>query len=56
MVRAGAEVVTTRADAQGHARLEVEFSDGALKVYAEGAPARSKRGGGKDEPEQGSLF
>jgi len=56
VVRAGAEVVTTRADAQGHARLEVEFSDGALKVYAEGAPARSKRGGGKDEPEQGSLF
>ena len=56
VVRAGAGVVTTRAEAAGHARLEVEFSDGKLGVLAEGGPARGKRGGGKDEPGQGSLF
>ncbi|RFU13233.1 exodeoxyribonuclease VII large subunit, partial [Rhodobacteraceae bacterium W635] len=56
VVRAGPGVVTTRAEAAGHARLEVEFSDGKLGVLAEGGPARVKRGGGKDEPGQGSLF
>ncbi|MFV1877153.1 exodeoxyribonuclease VII large subunit [Nioella sp.] len=56
VVRAGASVLTTREAAQAHARLEVEFSDGTLGVMTEGGPARVKRGGGKDEPEQGSLF
>jgi exodeoxyribonuclease VII large subunit len=56
VLRAGAGVVTTREAAKGHARLEVEFSDGRLGVMTESGPARGKRGGGKDEPEQGSLF
>lgn len=56
VVRAGDEVVTTRAAAKTHARLEIEFSDGAVGVYTEGGPPRGKRGGGRDEPEQGSLF
>jgi exodeoxyribonuclease VII large subunit len=56
VVRAGASVLTTREVAQAHARLEVEFSDGRLPVMTENGPARGKRGGGKDEPEQGSLF
>jgi exodeoxyribonuclease VII large subunit len=56
VVRAGASVLTTRQAAQAHARLEVEFSDGRLGVMTESGPARGKRGGGKDEPEQGSLF
>ena len=56
VVRAGEAVVTTREAASGHARLEVEFSDGKLGVLAETGPARPKRGGGRDEPGQGSLF
>jgi len=56
VVRAGASVVTTRAKAAGHARLEVEFSDGTLGVLAESGPARVKQRSGKDEPGQGSLF
>ena len=56
VVRAGASVLTTREAAQAHARLEVEFSDGRLGVMTESGPARARRGGGKDEPEQGSLF
>ncbi|WP_306046698.1 exodeoxyribonuclease VII large subunit [Nioella sp. MMSF_3534] len=56
VVRAGASVLTTREVAQAHARLEVEFADGRLGVMTESGPARGKRGGGKDEPEQGSLF
>lgn len=56
VVRAGASVLTTREVAQAHARLEVEFADGRLGVMTENGPARARRGGGKDEPEQGSLF
>ncbi|WP_420397679.1 exodeoxyribonuclease VII large subunit [Nioella sp.] len=56
VVRAGAGVVTTREAAKGHARLEVEFADGRLSVMTESGPARARRGGGKDEPDQGSLF
>jgi exodeoxyribonuclease VII large subunit len=56
VVRAGSGVVTTRAAAKDHARLEVEFSDGALPVLVESGPARGKRGVGKEDPEQGSLF
>jgi exodeoxyribonuclease VII large subunit len=56
VVHAGGGVVTTRAAASAHARLEVEFADGRLPVLAETGPARGKRGGGRDEPGQGSLF
>lgn len=56
VVRAGETVLTTRAAAAGHARLEVEFADGTLAVLAESGPARGKRSGGKGDPDQGSLF
>ena len=56
VVRAGDAVMTTRAAAGGHARLEIEFADGKLGVLAESGPARVKRTTGKEEPDQGSLF
>ncbi|MCB1340908.1 MAG: exodeoxyribonuclease VII large subunit, partial [Pseudooceanicola sp.] len=55
IVRAGGDLVTTRAAAATHATLEIEFADGRLDVAQSGArPARR----GKAEPPggQGSLF
>ncbi len=56
VVRSGAQVLTTRAAAKDHARLEVEFSDGTLGVMTESGPARVRRASSKDEADQGSLF
>ncbi len=56
VVRAGEGVITRKADAAGHARLEIEFSDGKLGVLTETGPARGKTRSAKDEPDQGSLF
>ena len=58
VVWAGASVQTTRAGAEGHPALEIEFADGRLGVVPAGAaprpavPRRPKPGGGS----QGSLF
>ncbi|WP_158964394.1 exodeoxyribonuclease VII large subunit [Chachezhania sediminis] len=55
VVRSGAEVMTTRADAAKETLLEVEFRDGRLTVAPQGdRPA--KKTPPKPEPEQGSLF
>jgi exodeoxyribonuclease VII large subunit len=59
VVRAGGDVVTTRAAAAGAQALEIEFADGVLAVgeAATPAPAPRKPPRPKDPPEgQGSLF
>ncbi|KAB2877471.1 MAG: exodeoxyribonuclease VII large subunit, partial [Albidovulum sp.] len=53
VVRAGGAVVTTKASAETHSALEVEFADGRLPVLT-GGPARPKRG--RPGGDQGSLF
>ncbi|MBW0158823.1 exodeoxyribonuclease VII large subunit [Sedimentimonas flavescens] len=63
VVRAGEDVVTSRADAAGHAALEIEFHDGRLPVVTgtdapptpqpAPKPARAKK---PEPPNQGSLF
>ena len=55
VVRAGADVVTAKAEAERAGRLEIQFSDGRLDVVA-GAGHRCGRSGGGDDEEQGSLF
>jgi exodeoxyribonuclease VII large subunit len=52
VVRAGSEVVTTRAAAASKPALEIEFRDGRLAVVPRGGRTPGGRGGG----EQGSLF
>lgn len=60
VVRAGADVVTTRADAAKSPALEIQFHDGRLAVTPETdapkpkSPAKPKTA--KKPPEQGSLF
>ncbi|MFC3615226.1 exodeoxyribonuclease VII large subunit [Lutimaribacter marinistellae] len=54
VVRAGEQVVTTRAEAEKHAALEIEFADGKLATGAVGGGKTRK--GKSDAPEQGSLF
>ncbi|MCB2126488.1 MAG: exodeoxyribonuclease VII large subunit, partial [Rhodobacteraceae bacterium] len=53
VVRAGGAVVTTKAAAEIHPALEVEFADGRLPVL-NGGPARPKRA--RPGGDQGSLF
>ena len=55
VVRAGADVVTGKAEAERAGRLEIQFSDGRLDVVA-GARHRRGRSGGGDDEDQGSLF
>jgi len=56
VVRAGADVVTGRAEAARAGRLEIEFGDGRLDVVASGeAKPRGRKGPGQG-PDQGSLF
>jgi exodeoxyribonuclease VII large subunit len=55
VVRAGADVVTAKAEAERAGRLEIQFSDGRLDVVA-GAGRRRGRSGGDDDEDQGSLF
>ena len=52
VVRAGGEVVTTRAAAASRSALEIEFKDGRIDVR----PASSSAPSGKAKPDQGSLF
>ncbi|GHF61426.1 exodeoxyribonuclease VII large subunit [Seohaeicola zhoushanensis] len=56
VVRSGTDLVTTRAEASGHAALEIEFADGRLEVATTGArPTRKTKP--EDPPGgQGSLF
>ncbi|MEP1586395.1 MAG: exodeoxyribonuclease VII large subunit [Tateyamaria sp.] len=51
VVRGGGEIVTTKADAEAASGLEIEFSDGKLKLGG-GATKKAKA----KPPEQGSLF
>ncbi|RSK34871.1 hypothetical protein EJA01_07935 [Rhodovulum iodosum] len=53
VVRAGDEVVTTRAEAERAGPLEIEFQDGR---FSPGGGAPKKRPSPKKPPEQGSLF
>ncbi|PWE32056.1 exodeoxyribonuclease VII large subunit [Maritimibacter sp. 55A14] len=53
VVRSGARVLTTRAEAEGAGALEIEFRDGRLAI---GGAARARRDGGQEPPGQGSLF
>jgi exodeoxyribonuclease VII large subunit len=55
VVRAGAQVVTRRAAAEGAGGLEIEFHDGRLAVLPAGAGARP-RSAKAPGPDQGSLF
>ncbi|MEY8840205.1 exodeoxyribonuclease VII large subunit, partial [Cribrihabitans sp. XS_ASV171] len=54
VVRAGDQVVTTRAEAERHASLEIEFADGRISTGT-GGTAKPRKGK-DDAPEQGSLF
>ncbi|WP_341862216.1 exodeoxyribonuclease VII large subunit [Gymnodinialimonas sp. 57CJ19] len=69
VIRAGEDVLTTKAQAEGHAAMEIQFADGRLGVTPTGATpkaapkksgkAGAKSGGGKPKPPeggQGSLF
>ena len=48
------QVLTSRAEAEGHAVLEIEFHDGRLVTGGKGGPAKKAKTPPK--PEQGSLF
>lgn len=52
VVRGGGQIVTTKAAAQDAGGLEIEFSDGRLKI---GGPSGGRKVA-KKSPEQGSLF
>jgi exodeoxyribonuclease VII large subunit len=52
VVRGGGEVVTTKLAAQQAGSLEIEFSDGRLKLGGSSAPKKPKA----KPPEQGDLF
>lgn len=54
VVRAGATVVTAKAEAERAGRLEIEFADGRLDVVAGAGKRRGTSGG--DEDGQGTLF
>ncbi|WP_299292362.1 exodeoxyribonuclease VII large subunit [uncultured Tateyamaria sp.] len=54
VVRGGAGIVTTKAAAEAAGGLEIEFTDGRLKLGAGTPPARGTKA--KKPPEQGSLF
>ncbi|MEM7721306.1 MAG: exodeoxyribonuclease VII large subunit [Pseudomonadota bacterium] len=59
VVRAGDSVLTSKAEAQGHAALDVEFTDGRLSVTPTGATPKptAKRASKPEDPaDQGSLF
>ena len=57
VVRAGAEVQTTKAKAEAHANLEIEFADGRLDVTQGAAPPPMRKPKPKPDPQdQGSLF
>ena len=63
VIRAGSAVVTTKAGADGHAALEIEFADGRLAVSPTGTGAGAgARGGAKKtarparSTDQGNLF
>jgi len=57
VVRAGADVVTGKAEAARAARLEIEFADGSLDVVTSGgAPKLRGRTGPGSGSDQGSLF
>ncbi len=59
VVRAGGAVVTTRAAAAAHPRLEVEFADGRLTVETggpAGAAPKPRHPTAEGGPGQGSLF
>ncbi len=52
VVRGGGEIVTTRSAAEQASGLEIEFSDGRLRLGG----ASSGRKSSSKAPEQGSLF
>ncbi len=59
IVRADGTVATRKAQAEGAARLEVQFADGVLEIGGASAPAKPgprKKAAKTDKPEQGSLF
>ncbi|MCT4685107.1 MAG: exodeoxyribonuclease VII large subunit [Roseicyclus sp.] len=59
VVRAGDTPVTTKAAAETHPALEIEFADGRLGVTPTGAtpkPAPKRTAPKPDKPDQGSLF
>ncbi len=58
VIRADDRVLTAKADAQSHAALEIEFSDGRLSVTPTGATSRpaAKRPPPSEPGNQGSLF
>ncbi|OAN76108.1 exodeoxyribonuclease VII large subunit [Jannaschia sp. EhC01] len=58
VIRAGDEVLTTKAAASAHALLEIQFADGRLGVSPTGATPKPAKKSAKPKPpkDQGSLF